>query len=125
MSRIAMKIFLILMLTTTPCFAGHEFLEKEYQAKWCQESGGVAEYVLPDRSRVDCLTATHAIEVDFANKWAESCGQALYYSIQTGCKPGIVLILEKQSDKSHLKRLMELADKYGITVWTMEPGDMR
>ena len=116
---------LALLFITSPLFAGHEFLEKEYQAQWCREAGGVIEYVLPDRSRVDCLTATHAIEFDFAVKWAESCGQALYYAMQTGCKPGIVLIIEKQSDKAHLKRLMELADKYGITVWTMEPGDMK
>ena len=40
----------------------------------------------------------HEIEFDFGNKWAESIGQALYDSIQTEKKAGIVLILKKQSD---------------------------
>jgi len=29
-----------------------------------------------------------AIEIDFAEKWAESIGQSLYYSIQTGRRTG-------------------------------------
>jgi len=68
---------------------------KPYQEKWCTEHGGQVEVVLPDRTRCDCLTETHAIEFDFGKKWAEAIGQALYYAIQTGKKPGIVLILEK------------------------------
>jgi len=43
------------------------------------EAGGVIEYVLQDKTRVDCLTEEHAIEFDFANHWAESIDQALYY----------------------------------------------
>ncbi|WP_171018846.1 hypothetical protein ACONUD_00725 [Microbulbifer harenosus] len=52
----------------------------DYQLPWCETAGGVAEYVLPDRTRVDCLTETHAMEFDFAPKWAEAIGQALYYA---------------------------------------------
>ena len=37
--------------------------EKHYQAEWCADRG-VTEYVLPDRTRVDCLTEKHAIEFD-------------------------------------------------------------
>ena len=36
----------------------------------------------------------HAIEFDFAEKWAESIGQALHYSFMTGKRAKVVLILE-------------------------------
>ena len=39
------------------------------------EIGGKVEVVMKDGTRCDILTATHAIEVDFAKKWAEAIGQ--------------------------------------------------
>lgn len=48
--------------------------EKYYQTEMCQELGGEMEYLLFDKTRVDCLTDEYAIEVDFAKKWAEAIG---------------------------------------------------
>ena len=45
------------------------------------------EVVMKDGTRCDILTATHAIEVDFAKKWAEAIGQSLNYAMQTGKRP--------------------------------------
>ena len=42
-----------------------------------------------DGTRCDILTDTHAIEVDFADKWAEAIGQSLKYATQTGKKAGM------------------------------------
>ena len=42
-----------------------------YQEKFAREIGGKVEVVMRDGTRCDILTATHAIEVDFAKKWAE------------------------------------------------------
>ncbi len=39
-----------------------------YQDRWCRERGGQVEVVLPDKTRCDCVTDTHAIEFDFGNK---------------------------------------------------------
>ena len=36
----------------------------------------------------------YAVEFDFAEKWAEAVGQALYYALKTGKKPAVVLIME-------------------------------
>jgi len=83
----------------------HAQSERYYQDKWCAEHGGQVEFVLPDRTRVDCLTETHAIEFDFARKWAESIGQSLYYATRTGKDAGIVLILRLEGDLRHLDRL--------------------
>jgi len=91
-----MKNILTLILCITaslPAGAKHLFSEKTYQKYFCSVNNGYIEYILPDRTRVDCLTDTYAIEVDFANKWAEAIGQSLYYSNETGKQAGILLIL--------------------------------
>ena len=59
---------------------------------------------MPDGTRCDILTDTHAIEVDFADKWAEAIGQSLKYAMQTGKKAGIVLKLKDRGDEKHLKK---------------------
>jgi hypothetical protein len=108
-------IYFILHILFSPAFA----LERDYQTTWCAAAGGAVEYTLPDRSRVDCLTATHAIEIDYARKWQEAVGQALYYAVVTNRRPGIVLILENTQDRRYADRLRTVADRYGITVWTI------
>ena len=63
--------------------------EKYYQTKMCNKLGGIIEYRLKDRTRVDCLTDDYAIEVDFAKKWAESVGQSLFYAQMTKRDPAV------------------------------------
>lgn len=106
----------ILLIFCSPAFA----LEKDYQIPWCAEHNGELEVVLDDGARVDCLTAIHAVEFDFAHKWAESIGQSLYYAIKTGKKPGVVLIMDTKTDKRYFARLKEVARRHGITVWIVE-----
>ena len=62
------------------------------------------------------LTDTHAIEVDFADKWADAIGQSLKYSMQTGKKAGIVLVLKDRGDEKHLERLRKMAKHYSMDV---------
>ena len=74
------------------------------------------------RGRIDDLTRTHAIEYDFANKWAEAIEQALFYASITGKRAGIVLILEGEGDKKHLDKLIYTirTKRLGIDVWTVQ-----
>lgn len=117
--------FLLVMLTQ-PVFAKHLHLEREYQNYWCNKYGGITEYRLSDDTRVDILTKEYAVEVDFANKWAESIGQALYYGIRTNRKPAVLLIMENPvKDKKYLDRLKSVAIKHGITVFTVYPCDLK
>ena len=58
---------LFIISISQPLAAKHKHTEKYYQEKWCSEHGGITEYVLPDRTRVDCLTKSHAYEFDFGN----------------------------------------------------------
>ena len=56
---------------------------------------------MPDGTRCDILTGTHAFEVDSADKWAEAIGQSLNYAMQTGKKAGIALVLKDRGDEKH------------------------
>jgi len=109
---------LIPLFFALPASAAHPQKEKVYQEAWCAIAGGVTEYTLDDGARVDCLTDEYAIEFDFAPKWAEAIGQALYYGMKTGRKPGVVLIIEHK-DARFQKRLDTVAEKYNIKVWTV------
>jgi len=102
MKKLLLMFLFILIVLALPIQAAHQYKEKDYQEVWCKQARGIIEYVLDDGARVDCLTDEYAIEFDFASKWAESVGQSLYYALQTGKKPGIVLILEKESDRRFL-----------------------
>ena len=83
-------------------------VESYYVNQWCTSDFGRKEAVLWDMTRVDCLAKDYAIEFDFAKKWAESVGQALYYSKITGKKPAIALILTSLTDYRYLKRIERL-----------------
>ena len=123
-----MKKLPIILLSTfifpNVTYATHLYPEKTYQNAWCKTHNGISEYTLDDKTRVDCLTRNYAIEFDFAEKWAESVGQALYYSIKTSKNPGVVLIIENQTkEENYLKRLQTIATKYNIKIWTITPKD--
>ena len=94
---------IIIILLTGNAHAKRLHKEKEYQECWCSEAGGITEFVLSDRTRVDCLTNEYAIEFDFADKWAEAIGQSLYYAEMTGKKPGIAPIVEDSANMRHFR----------------------
>lgn len=98
--------------------------EAEYQKVWCDKLGGITEYKLSDKTRVDCLLPNMAVEFDFANKWAECIGQALYYGKMTNRQAACVLIMERgEKDVKYLKRLRRAAYRKGVNLrtFTMKP----
>lgn len=102
--------------------AKHDYHEKYYQEKWCDAQKGRSEYVLPDRTRADCITFSHAVEVDFANKFYEAIGQSLYYSLQTGKRAGIVLIIEKERERKYYYRLNSTIVHFDLPIDTLAVG---
>lgn len=103
-------------------YAYHRHSESSYQHAWCSVNGGIEEYENMDKTRVDCLTATHAVEFDFANKWAESIGQALHYQKMTGKRAKVVLILENPAkDMVYFKRVKALAEIHKFDVEYVTP----
>lgn len=97
----------------------HPHSESSYQHAYCSAHNGIEEYELQDKIRIDCLTDEYAIEFDFANKWAESIGQALHYGLQSGKKPKVVLILDskyKRQQMVYYERVKRIGKVYGIDV---------
>lgn len=109
-------VALSLLLATS----AQAFPEKHYQEAWCQEHGGQAEAVLADGTRADCITATHAVEHDFGKKWGEAIGQSLYYSLQTGKRAGVVLILDGPKDRKYWIRLNSTIQHFSLPIDTWE-----
>lgn len=113
-----MPRLLLLFLLSLSLFGKHLHKERVYQEHFCNTLGGVMEYKLEDRTRVDCLLDEYALEVDFAPKWAESIGQSLYYAKQTSKKAGVLLIMEnEQKDQKYLQRLQRVSENHDIDIW--------
>lgn len=97
----------------------HPHNELSYQHAYCSMHNGIEEYELSDKTRVDCLTDTYAIEFDFCNKAYEAVGQSLHYALMTGKKPKIVFILDskyKQQQMVYVERIKKIGQTYGIEV---------
>jgi hypothetical protein len=78
-----------------------------------------SEVVMPDGSRADLVTETHAIEVEWAGKWKESVSQATLYSIWTSKKPAVILLTGKDSaeaEKVAVLRCGLVCERLGIKL---------
>ena len=95
-------------------------IEKEdfYSNIFCEELSGQSQFKLKDLSRVDCLTETHAYEVDWADgmKVYEAIGQALYYASQTDKKPGILLLIRKDNSEKHIRKIKEVIRYFDLDI---------
>lgn len=127
----------IVILGCLLCFSdyssGSNFIEKrklseqEHQDKLREDPNSIffdadKEFILWDKSRIDLVTDTHVIEIDFAEKWKEAIGQSLYYEIvdPSDRKCGIILLIEKGKDDKFVYRCQAVCAKYGITLF-VEP----
>jgi hypothetical protein len=98
--------------------------EADFQKQWAAENSGKVNVRMPDGTRCDVVTGTHAIEVEFAPKWSEAIGQSLFYALQTNKRAGIVLILRTPEDRRYLLRLNSTIEAYSlpIDVWEITPA---
>ncbi len=119
MKRIAPLLFLCSLLPTV-VLADEAAEVKRLAPKYGVTAENI-EFRLWDGCRVDLLSPTHAIEVDYAKKWAEACGQALYYATLTRRKPGIILLVDDRDRQARLiYRCQTVCARVGIDLW-LEP----
>lgn len=111
-----MKTAFLFLAALSVASAGRSQHEKHYQKLYAEQVGGQVEVTAPDGTRCDILTETHAIEADFADKWAEAIGQSLNYGFQFNKKAGILLIMEKKEDERHYIRLGSIIRHYGLEI---------
>ncbi len=119
--RLFFNLIVLLLSIPMSIHAKHFHKEKYYQRIFCMKFRGIMEYSLKDATRVDCLTSSYAVEVDFSSKWAESIGQSLYYSKVTGKHATVLLITERpRKDVKYIKRLLKVAKDSKIRVYTID-----
>ena len=119
-------VCLIIILFFASVEAKHIYREKDYQYSWCMKHQGQLEVQLFDYTRADCITNTEVVEFDFASKWAECTGQALYYGLLTDKSPVCILIIEDfKKDIIYFKRLQQLSNKYRFKIDIMTPKDIK
>jgi hypothetical protein len=111
-----MKTLLLLLALALPLNAARINSESYYQKIAAEKYSGETEVVMPDGTRCDIVTETHAIEVDFADKWGEAIGQSLNYAFQSNKRAGILLILEKKSDEKHLIRVNSIVQHFELPI---------
>ena len=95
-------------------WAAHEAIHAD---EWCRGANGSGEDLMDDGTKVDCVTETHAVEIQHAADWGKvigSLGQAIHYAQQANRRPGIVLIVEDKKDCRYLRRLKKTLD--GVVV---------
>ncbi len=129
MNKTTLKLFILALIFSSNsafCYnfknTQHLHNESSYQHAWCSMHNGIEEFENKDFTRVDCLTDTHAVEFDFANKWAESIGQDEHYAIMTGKHGKVVLILENtKKQMKYYKRVKKVAKKNDFDVEYITP----
>ena len=112
------KLYLLIILFFLS-FSSYAIEKEEFYSNiFCEELSGQSQFKLKDLSRVDCLTETHAFEVDWADgmKVYEAIGQSLYYASQTGKKPGILLLIRKDNSEKHIRKVQEVIISFNLPI---------
>jgi len=125
MMNYSVYLYLFLFLTTSSLEAQKS--EYHYIKEIQDLLGGDLEISVID-GRADLVTSTYAIEVEFAEKWKESIGQATWYGLQLNKTPGIVLILRQEKDYKYYQQLNStleaISPSHGIKTWVY-PNDFK
>ena len=111
-----LALILTASILTTTLVAARLNPEAHYQKIAVEKYNGQTEVSMPDGTRCDIVTDTHAIEVDFADKWGVAIGQSLNYAFQSNKRAGILLILEKESDEKHLIRVNSIIKHFDLPI---------
>ena len=108
-------------MVTVPAFAKSLKNEVEYKKEWCAKYNGEVDYKIRDKTTVDCITDTHAIEFENGKNWNSAIRKSRQQSMRLGKMPGVVLIIENSKDKNYLHKLREINEKrrLGIKIWTV------
>lgn len=110
-------------------------------------AGMITQFYNPDGTRTDCISATHAIEVELSQYWATAIGQSLHYAlwtvefsenpsdfarwyrqVSTPRKAGIIFACSDdrrlETCANHVVRAKRIAEEYRIriTIWDCDPS---
>jgi len=90
--------------------------ESSWRDSLSQRLGGTAEAQV-EFGRIDVLTDSYAIEIDFFAKWQEGIGQALHYGDASDRTPCLALILtDPAPDAAKVRYIDQLCREKGIVL---------
>lgn len=93
--------------------------ENEFIKEWCKLLEGDAHYQAVENNPdivVDCQTEDYSVEVASAADYQHALGKALYISSYSKSKPGIVLLLQNESESAYLQKLKRAVQHHGIKI---------
>ena len=111
MNKLLILLFLLFLGNLSAQISNYS--EKEISIYIQSLIGGEREVSVPS-GRVDLIHDNVAYEIDWANKWKESIGQALWYAQQSNKQPGIILILKSESDYKYFLQLNSSLNYAGL-----------
>ncbi len=92
--------------------------EAYYIAQLADELGGDVEVTVKG-GRADIVTDNHAIEVEWASKWKNAIGQALWYGLETDRAPRIILLIkDKKKEYKYFLMLNSALQRANIDLKT-------
>ena len=106
---LTLAVALCLLATPSTLLAS----EKTHTANLAASYRCRMEVTLWDKTRCDLLADHWVGEVDYAEKWAEGIGQALYYGIVTNRRPFLFLLYQKGQER-FVYRAQTVCAKYNI-----------
>jgi len=107
----------LLLLLAVPLQETKYLNEVGHSERIAEERSIASEVRMPDHTRCDLVSDTHAYEVEWAHKWKEAPTQAILYSIWTGKKPGVILLSKSRTqDKLHILRCKLVCQKLNIDM---------
>lgn len=95
--------------------------EKLNEVAWCIQLSrpltAITEYRLWDGTRVDLKNAKYAFEVDWAKKWPEAFGQAVWYALETELSPAVILLTDSiERDSAFIYRAKAVGAHLKVNV---------
>lgn len=122
---------LSLLFLTFTCIQGYsqspDWNENEHADFIQTLIGGEREHSV-ESGRIDLLTDEYAFEIEWANKWKDAIGQAIWYGLQTNKKPGIILLLKSKENYKYyiqLNSALTYANLNDRIVVFLYPNDFR
>lgn len=96
----------------------------ERQIQECACAGMELEKRTKSGTFVDCVSKTHAIEIDATNDWAQAIGQVLHYAMEEEKLAKILLFCEddKLDCLRHTYILSSVIEEHGLPIeWDYVP----
>lgn len=90
----------------------------ESQIQTCACEGMEQELRTAAGTYVDCVSETHAIEIEATSGWAEAIGQSLHYAAETGLKAKVLFFCEESESACYrdMLRFESTVEAWGLPI---------